>query len=398
MRLFMLISAFLLLSTAAFSAEWPQFRGMKADGCSPEQGINKAWNEKAPAVLWQIPLGDNGHAGPAVAGGKVFIIDHQGDQDVVRAIDIATGKDVWTFPYADPFKFWNGFARTTPAVDGDRLYTLSASGQLYCLDIAAGKSVWSKNLVADFGGIMPKWGYAISPVVDGEKLIVCPGGADAGVAALNKNTGDVLWKGAPGEIAGYATPVIAVIDGKRQYVVFAGKALLGLDDAGGKVLWRFPWETRFDVNAAMPEVIGNTIFITSGYKHGCALIEVKGDTAAARWQNTNMQASFNAPILVDGYLYGNSDPGNLVCLELATGNLAWSQGGFDKGGLLAVDGTLIAIQGATGDIKLVKLQATAYEELGALKPLGGQGWAPPVLADGKLIVRTTKALACIDLK
>jgi len=255
MRLFMLISAFLLLSTMAFSAEWPQFRGIQADGCSPEQGINKAWNEKAPAVLWQIPLGDNGHAGPAVAGGKVFIIDHQGDQDVVRAIDIATGKDVWTFPYADPFKFWNGFARTTPAVDGDRLYTLSASGQLYCLD-----------------------------------------------------------------------------------------------------------------------------------------------TAAARWQNTNMQASFNAPILADGYLYGNSDPGNLVCLELATGNLAWSQGGFDKGGLLAVDGTLIALQGATGDIKLVKLQATAYEELGALKPLGGQGWAPPVLADGKLIVRTTKALACIDLK
>lgn len=388
----------LLLASVALCAEWPQFRGVKNDGYSPEQGINKAWNQKAPAQLWQVTMSDKGHAGVAVAQGKVFIIDHQGEQDVVRALDIATGKDVWTYSYADAFKMWYGYARSTPTVDGQKLYTVSASGLLNCLDTATGKSLWKKNFIADFGGKLPKWGFAGSPVVDGEKLLICPGGADASVVALNKTTGEVVWKGGGSDEPGYCTPVIATINGKRQYVVFTAKGLIGVEDTTGKVLWQFPWDTRFGVNAAMPIVVGNTIFITSGYKKGCALVEVKGDTATARWQNTNMQAHFNSPIVADGYIYGNSDPGNLVCLELATGNTTWSQAGFEKGGLIAIDGAIIAMQGATGDVKMVKLQSTAYEELGAIKPLDGQSWAAPVVADGKLFIRNTKALVCLDLK
>ncbi len=386
----------LLLSLSAFADDWPAFMGPNANGVAPDQGINKNWAQKPPQVLWQAPLGDNGYAGPSVADGKVFIIDHEGANDIVKALDLGTGDEVWSFSYPDTQKYLYGFARATPVFDAGRLYTLSRLGLLHCLNAETGEKIWSRNIQAEFGGQRPKWDYAMSPLVDGEKLIVCPGGSGASVAALNKQTGETIWTGGGSDISGYATPVVATLHGQKQYVVFTGVSLIGVEAATGKLLWRVVWRTKHDVNAAMPIVGGNFIFITSGYGHGCALVEITPQGPDVVWSNKLIISHFGVPIYY-GYVYGTSDTGHLVCLHSGNGTAMWQQPGFQKGGIVAVDGVLIVMNDKNGDVVMVTASHEGYQELGRVKPLGGQSWTAPIIADGKLIIRNKQALACLDL-
>lgn len=386
------------LPSVLCAADWPHFYGPASNGFAPDKGINKTWTKNAPRTLWKVPMSDRGYSGPSIALGKVFIIDHQGAQDIVRALDVNNGRQVWEYRYNDAASSNYGFARTTPTVDWSKLYTLSRQGTLNCLDADTGHLLWTKNIIKEFGGKLPTWFLATSPVIDGNKVIVCPGGKDAAVVALDKNNGRLIWKGGGSDTPGYATPVLATINGRYQYVVFTAFSLIGVDANNGKLLWSFPWKTGCDVNAAMPIVIGNSVFITSGYGHGCALIDVAGGAAKVRWQTRDIQSHFNAPILANGYIYGDSDPGNLVCLEAKTGKLCWKQSGFEKGGLIGVDGAILAFSGNTGDLVMVKLSPTRYQELGRFRPLGGQSWSPPVVANGKLFIRNTSTLACLALR
>ena len=386
-------------AVSAMAADWPHFRGPNSNGISPETGISKAWNDKKPETLWTAKMSDDGCAGPSIAGGKVFIIDHVAGKDFVRCFELATGKQVWEFPYDEAGASDNGFARSTPTVEDGVVYTVARSGQLFCLDVKDGKKIWGRNLIADFKGKLPQWKMAMSPVIDGDKLIVCPGGPGAGVAALNKKTGETIWQGGGDDKIGYATPVIATIGGKKQYLVFTGVSIIGVDAADGKVLWSHPWKTQYDVNAAAPILVGDdSVYITSGYGHGCALMKVTGEKPEAVWENKEIQAHFSSSILIDGFIYGTGDPGNLVCLEAKTGKTVWRQGGFEKGGIIAVDGTLIGLDGKDGNVIMVEISSAAYKELGRFKPLGGQSWTAAVVADGKMLVRNKTALACFNLK
>jgi outer membrane protein assembly factor BamB len=394
----LLLTLVAALAVASYASDWPQFRGPNADGISPETGLNKDWKAKPPKELWKIDLGDNGYAGPAIAGGKLYIIDHAGSNDVVRAVDVATGKEVWKFEYADAGNDNYGFSRSTPTVSNGKVYTLSRQGRLHCLDAAKGEKLWLRDLRGEFEGKVGEWEYAWSPLVDGDKVIVCPGGAK-GVVALNKNDGKEIWTGGTSDNAGYATPVVATIAGKKQYLIFSGKNLAGVDaEKGGAPLWQFPWATSYEVNAASPLPIGAFVFITSGYGKGCALVNANTEKPAAIWQNGEIKAHFNSPVYINNCIFGTGDPGTLVCLDPQSGHANWKQNGFEKGGLLAVDGTLIVIDGANGDVVQVAADTKAYKELGRFKPLGGQSWTSPAIADGKLYIRNTKKLGCYDLK
>jgi outer membrane protein assembly factor BamB len=383
----------------ASAADWPHFRGPDSNGIAPDKGINKDWKAKPPKQLWSVDMGDNGFAGPIVAAGKVFIIDHAGGDDVVRAIDLASGKEAWKFTYADPGRDNYGFAHSSPAFDNGKLYTLSRTGHLHCIDAAKGAKLWDSNLRVDYQGQTGNWEYAASPIVDGNKLIVCPGGKN-GVVALDKESGKEIWTGGGPDPAGYATPVIANISGKKQYIVFEGKALIGVDpDKGGPPIWRCPWPTKYEVNAASPIIVDDSsIFVTSGYDYGCGLIKVEGAQAKPLWKNTDLEAHFNTPVLINGFIYGIGDHIGLVCLEAKTGAAKWKQGLSEKGGIAAVDGILLAVNGQSGEVVMIEASPDAYKELGKYTPLGGQSWTAPVIADGKLIIRNTKKLACYDLK
>jgi len=387
----------ILLAVAAQAADWPRFFGPTANGQAPDKGINKNWAQRPPRVLWQAGLSDGGYAGPAVAEGKVFIIDHQGEEDVVRALDLASGAERWAFRYPDPGGPNYGYARSTPCYDNGVLYVLGRKGQLYCLNAQTGARVWERNIQREFGGTRPKWDYAASPIVDGDRLVVLPGGPNASVAVLNKQTGQTIWAGGGSFEASYATPAIATINGIRQYVVHTATALTGVAAADGRLLWQVPWETKYGVNAAMSIIEDNYVFATSGYGFGCGVVQILPNGPQTVWASKAMMAHFSSPIYYKGYIFGNSDPGDLVCLAPSNGSVLWRRGGYEKGGLVIVDDVIIALTGSNGEIVMVAAVPDGYRELGRVPGLGGQSWTAPIVAEGKLIIRNKNALACLDL-
>jgi outer membrane protein assembly factor BamB len=383
--------------TTASAADWPCFLGPNDNGISPETGINKNWAQKPPKVLWKVDLTDDGYAGPAAANNRVFIVDHQGDKDIVRMFDLDTGQDKGRYSYAEPSRANYGYARCTPLVANGKIYTVSYSGTVLCLDMRSGKPTWTRNLVKEFGGRIVDWGYSWSMIIDDNKLIVQPGGPNTAVAALNPSTGATIWAGGGSDKTGYATPVVATLNGKKQYVIFTAERLMGVDPANGHMIWGFPWKTGCDVNAATPIVMGNTIFITTNYGHGSALVQVNGNKAQAVWTN-KIQSRFTTPIYIGGHCYVTTEANQLVCIDPKTGDIKWQQKGFGWGGLCAADGTIIVCDGNTGDVVMFAADATAYKELGRIKPLGGQSWTAPIIADGKLIVRNKNSMVALALK
>jgi outer membrane protein assembly factor BamB len=391
-----------LLASMALAADWPQLGGLYGVFKSGETGVNKSWKTAPPPVVWQIGLSDNGYSGMSVSRGRVFIVDHVGNEDLVRCLNLKNATEFWRQKYTDaanPIGGY-GFARATPTVDGDVVYTCSGTGKLICWKFDKGDKVWEKNITTDLGGRMPQWGYSASPFIDGNKLIVVTGGQGL-ICALDKTTGALLWKGGVAENASYATPVKATINGVPQYLVFSGKRLYGLKAENGEKLWAYDWPTGAEVNAALPIVGGNYVFITSAYGQGCAMIEITADGPQERWRNKEMASHFQTPIAAGGYIYGKNDHNDgaacIVCLEAKTGNVMWKKQGFTKGGIIAVDGTLIITSGRSGETVQFELNPTAYTELGRIRPFDGmeQCWVAPVLSEGHLLVRTVSHMACL---
>lgn len=409
---FILIFLMIFISVSSFAADWPQFRGANADGIAPGTGYNFDWKNKSPKICWTTPMTDDGFAGPAVAGGTVFIIDHKSGKDIVRAFNAKTGKELWRFVYAEAGSELYGFARSTPAVNNNRVYALSRGGQIHCLNAINGKKLWSRDMVKEFGGRRPQWYYSMSPLVYGDAVILCPGGINSSVVAIHRLTGKTIWRGGGSDEPGYATPVAATINGIKQYVVFTAVSLIGVDAATGKLLWRFPWTTplepavdskiardHFNANSAAPIIIDNSIFITTGYGHGSALIEINGDKATAKWQSKAMQSQYSSPIYKDGYVYCTSDPRAIICLDIKTGLAVWRHDGVNRGGgLVAVDGMLLVMDGVRGEVILVRMTPKDYQELGRITPLGGESRTAPIISDGYLYIRNRKSLACINLR
>ncbi len=394
------ITVFIVFLCAAqinCAADWPAFLGPSANGISPEKLILKNWNKKSPTLLWKVDLTDIGISGPSVADSKVFIIDHKDNNDIVRALDLRTGIEIWRYAYADTHVPNCGYARATPVIDGARVYTLSRLGLLHCLDIHTGAMLWTRNIITDFAGRRPEWDLSMSPIIDKEKIILCPGGANAAVVALNKITGATLWKGGGSDEAGYATPVLATINMRRQYVIFTAKAVMGVDRETGKKLWSYPWKTNCGVNAATPIVLGDSVFITTAYGQGSDLFAITQHHPKQIWHKKEVESRFSTPIFADGYLYTTTVSNHLMCINAQTGEIKWRQPGFESGAIVGIDGMLIVGDGRTGDYVLIKMTPASFQSFGHINPLGGQSWTEPIIADGKLIVRNTKALACLAL-
>jgi outer membrane protein assembly factor BamB len=346
---------------------------------------------------------DEGFSGPAIVKDTVYIHDHKDEQDVVCALDISNGRERWSFKYDEEGDENHGYTRSTPTVEKGRVYTISRSGVVHCLDATTGEKIWRVDVMKDYGGKPPKWGAANSALIDGDRLIAIAAGEKAHVVALDKHTGKEIWKGGGTDIAGYATPVKGELDGKRQYLIFTGRSLIGIDSKDGALLWRHPWKTRLDVNAASPLVVGeNLVWIASGYRRGCALLKINNETVTEVWSDKNITPHWSSGILIDGHIYTTTPPGYLVCVEAESGQEKWrSKGtarGFEHGGLCAIDGTLIVVEGNTGNVVQVALTVEGYDELGRFNPLdSARCWVAPVVSQNKLFVRSPKELVCLDI-
>jgi outer membrane protein assembly factor BamB len=395
LRVASLLGVGIAMSTA-LATDWPQFRGINDDGFSPEKGINKNWTKKQPKLLWKLDIGEKGFGGPAVANGKVYVIGHLNGKDIVQALDFKTGKPVWSYSYAEEEDDQWGFTRSTPTIVKDKVYTLGRMGTLNCLNEKDGKLIWTVNLVKEFKGILPRFFYGASPLVDGNKVVVVVGAPDAPVMAFDRLTGKVLWScKVEKDIASYATPIITTIEGKRQYVVYLGASAVGIDPETGSVIWRHDWQAA---NISQPVILGNSVFLSSAYGLGSKLVDIKDGKTTEKWKNKAPQAHFNAPLFFNGYIYLSSDPDDLMCVDPKDGKVMWKQKGFGNGGLLGADGVGIIIDGKNGDMVMFEFNPFKYKEIGRFKPLGGQSWTAPILANGKYIVRNLTTIACYNAK
>jgi outer membrane protein assembly factor BamB len=376
------IVGLLALTSSTRAADWPWFRGPDHNGISKETGWSAQWPANGPKQLWKAKVGI-GFASLAVRAGRVYTTGNAKNTDTVFCFDANTGAEVWKYSYEaklDP-KYYEGGPSATPTVDGDRVFTLSKRGVVHCLDAAKGTVIWSKNLMEELKAKMPTWGFASSVLIEGDLAIVNVGAAGA---ALNKTTGKVVWSSGDDE-AGYATAVPFNEGGQRAVALAIKQDVVALGVKDGKELWRFPWKTEYDVNAADPVLAGSKVFISSGYNHGGGVFDVSTQPATKIWENKNMRNHFNSCVLWQGHLYG-VDENQLRCLVFDTGEVKWSEKSVGKGSLMMADGKLIVLS-EKGELMVAEATPAAFKPLSRAQVLGGKCWTTPVLANGKIYCR-----------
>jgi outer membrane protein assembly factor BamB len=400
----------LALAAPALAADWPQWRGPGRSNVSAETGLLKEWPPGGPPLAWKAAgLGD-GVAPVAVAGGRVFSTGYQGDAEYCTALSAKDGKRLWAVqvgPAVREMAIMRWLAQRTPTVDGDRLYVVTASGEWVCLAAKTGKELWRKHYQKDFGGRRGTWGFCDYPLVDGDRLIVTPGGEKATVAALDKRTGEVVWA-CPlpgGDSFGYAALVPAEIGGVRQYVNHLAKWMVGVSAKDGKLLWKYDgMGTRVAATHA-PVVRGDTVFYASGYGAGHALLRIrrKGNDWAVEEvyrQRTNAYVPWlGSPTQVGGHIFLNTAQG-LLCVERGTGTTAWEER-LGRCVYTVANGRLY-VRSQKGPLYLAAADPKGYRSCGEFTPPVRDGkqpaWTFPVVADGHLFVRDFDTLLCYDVR
>ncbi len=380
----------------AWAADWPNYRGPDHNGITKETNWTSDWGDSGPKVLWKKSIG-MGFSSMAVADGRVYAMGNQDKKrDVVYCFDAATGNEIWTHSYPCPLlpKYYEGGTLSTPTVDGDRVYTLSKMGSLFCLNAADGKVIWHKELHEDMGYELPTWHFATSVLIVGDMAVLNIG--DAGLA-LNKHTGEPIWSNGKGK-CGYATPVPYVMDGQPGLAIFGKNSMIAVSPKNGGKLWEFPWVTKNDVNAADPIIFGNYVFISSGYNRGCALLEIDDGQVDKVWESRVMRNHMNCCVLYGGLLYG-FDESTFKSITPMDGTEKWRDRSLGKGALMmSADGRLI-IMSDKGELVIAQANPDQFKPLRRAQILPREKcWTTPVLANGRIYARNAPGdMVCVDV-
>jgi outer membrane protein assembly factor BamB len=401
-----------LLALSANAADWPQWRGPARDGISQETGLLKEWPKDGPKLVWQVKDIGSGYSTPAVIGDRIYVISNrETEEEYVEALAVADGKKLWTTRIGKVGKnigLQYPGSRSTPTIDGDSLYALGSAGDLACLNAANGSMKWTKDLVKEFGGKPGWWAYAESPLVDGDVLVCTPGGKEATLLALNKATGDVIWKSPleGGDAAGYSSVIVADIGGVKQYVQFVQNGLVGVEAKTGKFLWRYG-ATAKGSRANIPTPVAHADYVFSGSgMSGAGLVKLRSKGSAFEadqvYFTKDLPTSIGGAVRVGDYLYGTNGKG-MTCSEFTTGNIRWQEKGVGPGSLCYAEGRLY-VHGESGQVALVEATPEAYKQVGLVVPPAQpkrgntKAWAYPVVANGKLYIRDLDCLWCYDIK
>jgi outer membrane protein assembly factor BamB len=432
------------LGTRKHGVDWPDFLGPERNSRSPETGINTDWTAHPPRIVWQCQLGAS-YSSPSISRGRLFHFDRHGDVHRLTCRNSETGAELWTYELPADFEDMLGYnngPRATPVIDGGRVYVMSPEGRLHCVSVLDGKRLWAVDTEKEFGVVKNFFGVGSTPVVSRDLLIANIGGSPegsppdvyaaggrlegngTGVVAFDKLTGKVRWKAAD-ELASYASPVIADINGQPRCFVFARGGLMKLDPASGKLDFHFPWRAAKleSVNASSPVVVGDEVFISESYGPGSALLNVAEslrDSNSDRtgyklvWQDDprrrdkSMELHWNTAVFHEGHLYGSSGQhggsAELRCIEWSTGKVKWSEPRLTRSSLLYVDGHFVCLS-EDGSLRLLKATPERFEQIAEFTPRDADGeplltypaWAAPVLAHGLLYVRGSDRLVCLEL-
>jgi len=406
-------------SAALFAADWPQYRGPHHDGKTLEK-MSSAWPANGFKPLWKVPT-PNGFSSFVVQNRRAYtIVGRDADgvpREVLVALDADTGKELWSVAFgtsryghdggnagAGNNKGGDG-PRSTPTVDGERVYVLTADLLLAAVQAKDGKEIWKRDLIKEHKGQNITWKNAASPVVDGDLIFVAAGGAGESLLAFNKNDGKTVWKSESDKIT-HATPVPATIHGERQIIFFTQKGLVSVKPADGTVLWRHPFKYSTST-AASPVVADNIVYCSAGYGVGSSAIQIKkaGNkySATELWMvpGNSIANHWSTPVHKDGFLYGmfqfkEYGDGPVRCVELKTGKVKWSQPGFGPGNLILVDNHLVALSD-DGELVHIEPNPARYVEKGRFKAVAGKCWSTPAFSEGRIYVRSTKEGAAFEV-
>ena len=426
--------------------DWPQWQGPDRNAMSKEKGLLQEWPKEGPPLAWKINKLGGGYSAPSIVGGRIYGMSNRGEEQVVWCLSEKDGSEIWAVPIAPAYRGQRmnqgeEGPGCTPTVDGERLYIEGNGGEVACLQTSDGKMIWQKSLVRDFGGSPPTWAYRESPLVDGEKVIVTPGGPAAMMVALNKSNGEPIWKsvlpaapapaanagggppGGPGGRrggrggfgggggAGYSSAIAIDFEGQRQYVQLTARALIGVAASDGKFLWRYDRPANgAGINITTPLYHDGMIFASSAYGAGGGLVKLSKDGGGVKaeqvWFSQRMQNHHGGVILLGDALYGangGNEGGAMVCLNFKTGDVLWNQRDehrAPKGSIAFADGRLY-YRTETGTMLLIEPDPKQYVEKGRFEEperSSAPDWTHPVIANGKLYLRDQSVLLCYDVK
>ena len=397
------IAASIHVSGQTSPGDWPQWRGPERTGLSKESGLLKQWPAAGPPLAWSSTTLGAGYGSIATSGNRIFVQGLRNRQSTVSALNRDTGQAVWSKALGPGGENDRGSGpRGTPTVDGDRLYVLTENGNLACLK-HDGTEVWQRNILKDFGGRNIQWLISESPLVDGSRVIVSPGGRGASMVALDKMTGKTIWTSKDlSDEAGYASPVVADIQGVRTVMTITSEGGVGVRASDGALMWKYRPAANSTANITTPVFFDNKVFYSSAYGTGGALLGLRAQGGEVKAQEVyftrEMQNHHGGVLLVNGYLYGYNNS-ILTCLEFATGKMAWRHRSVGKGALSYADGHLYILS-EDHVVGMVEASPGGYREKGrfAIRDLGAPAWAHPVVSGGRLYIRNQGTLAAHDIR
>lgn len=435
-----IVSLFLLLlATAIHADDWPQWLGPQSDSVWRESGIIDSFPPGGPPVLWRVKIG-GGYTGPAVADGKVYLMDRQvADKasipgnafarglipgtERVLCLDAKSGSVIWEHRYDCTYTMsYSTGPRCTPLVSGGKVWTLGAEGNLLCLDAASGKVLWSHDFKSEYGAKTPMWGFSGHPLLDGQRLLCLCGGPGSVAVAFDKDTGKELWRALDAREPGYGSPIIIEAGGTKQLILWHPQAVNSLDPATGKVFWSYPWDVRFGLTVPTPRLAGDLLFFTSFYTSSkCFKLDAAKPEATLLWEgksfsekNTDtLHSLISTPFIQDGHIYGVCSYGQLRCLKLETGERLWESMAATTGGPLVRWANAFIIKNENrfflaneqGDLIIAKLAPKGYEEISRahlLKPTTTDPrrpvvWSHPAFANKCVFMRNDEEIICASL-
>jgi outer membrane protein assembly factor BamB len=384
-------------------ADWYQWRGPNRDGISAETGLLQDWPKAGPPQVWRATGAGNGYSSFSSSGGRLYTLGARANNEYVMAFDRATGKKVWEYLNGRRYENDRGDGpRSTPTIEGERLYVLGGSGDLTCLDTATGKRIWSINVIQKFDGRNPYWGYSESPLIVGDRILVNAGGSRASIVAIAKADGATLWQSHNDE-AGYSSPMLMRTGSLNQVIFFTGQRTLAVDPRDGRLLWSYNKVANGTANIATPIVRGTRVFLSSDYGTGAALLDVRaaGNLASASevYFTRDMRNHHASSVLIDDHLYGFSSS-ILTALKFDTGAMAWRDRSVGKGSLIFADRRLYLFS-EDGVVGLAEASSAGYREHGRFTLAQQSGlptWSHPMISGGLLIIRDQDNVYAYDVK
>ncbi len=389
------------------SADWPQWRGPHRDGQTSEP-LPTRLPVEAP-IRWRLSIG-HGYSGPVVSAGRLVFLDDAGGMETAHALDAGSGAKRWSTALGEAFadEFEPG-PRCTPVIDGDRVFVQTAKGELRCLSLQDGSTLWRTHF-SDFGvawnperntgiGAANRRGNTGSPVVAGDRVLVQVGGTNgAAIVAFDRGTGRVLWK-SQNDQAAYSSPVVADLAGRLQFVAATCEGLLALAPSDGSVLWRVPFKTLANRNVLTPLVVGDTVYFAS-HSTGMRAVRIREEsgsvTPVESWLNRDLKINLSSPVAVGDSLFGLGASKDYVCVDRATGKLRWSQPGFGEVASTLASGERLLVLTDLGELRLLGANREHYEELGRLQ-VCGKTYSHPAYSEGVLFVRDPRELQAVEV-